>query len=111
MTPFTDTPNLPAGIVALGGFVFENLIDKDPLGRCCACGEKTADSIVYIDRQSLIMGHGVWGRSGIDGAAIVLCSGCRQNSRLVRFGCRGWPGPDGRAPIEGFTVELSRRTE
>lgn len=100
----TGHVNLPPGIECLGAFVFG---DKPPapLGKCCACGEADADATAMINRRCLIPGHG-WGCMACgaepDGATVTLCRSCREQGAPIRFACRGYPGTEGRAPIEEF---------
>lgn len=58
----------------------------------------------------MIPGHG-WGcfvcHLPTDGAVAVLCNACvvrmEAGADVIHYACRGYPGTDGRAPIEEFT--------
>lgn len=71
-----------------------------------------------LDRKSPIAGRG-WGclqcDLSLDGATAVLCDACvgpvdprtglpldRDVRSKLRFACRGWPGEDGRVPIDAL---------
>jgi len=83
--------------------------DKD-LGPCCVCeGITGVRNMVMLDKKSPIPGKG-WGcflcGLKMDGAVAVVCDGCIKdlnNGHIkVRFACRGYPGVDGRVPIESL---------
>jgi hypothetical protein len=83
------------------------------LGTCCGC-ETTENvfTLVSLRFRSKIAGHG-WGcvvcHVPSDGAMAVLCNDCDARAqregvdKVLRFACRGYPGEDGRAPIDKFT--------
>lgn len=106
-----DKLNLPAGIEATGGCVWEGCgVPPPELGPCCACGGiKHVDTLVMINRKALTKNASTWGClvcnvSG--GACIVLCAACRKSGEEVKWGCCGRPAKDGRSPIEEFTEVL-----
>jgi hypothetical protein len=78
------------------------------LGPCCMC-ETTegAVNMVCLDRRCAVPGHG-WGcvvcHLPFDGAVAVLCDECfrlyRQQPEYLIEACRGYPGTEGRIPIE-----------
>jgi hypothetical protein len=85
--------------------------DAPTLGTCCGCETREGvHAIVMLSYRCKVPGHG-WGcvicRLPSDGASAVLCGRCAtemQSGRdVIRFACRGYPGEDGRAPIEKFT--------
>ena len=81
------------------------------LGPCCRC-ETTQGvrNILMLEHKSPIAGRG-WGCLGChlpqDGAVAVLCDGCmrlhHEGAGSPLFACRGFPGTDGRCPIEALT--------
>lgn len=78
------------------------------LGACCACEREgpTVRNIISLSKKALVPGHG-WGcvvcDLPCDGANAVCCDVCLDLQRPLKFACRGYPGEDGRAPIEEFT--------
>jgi hypothetical protein len=79
------------------------------LGSCCACGTlEGVRSIMMLDRRGPTPGRG-WGCAVCslpwDGAIAVLCDRCAVGDKPIRFVCRGYPGTDGRIPVEGFRNE------
>jgi hypothetical protein len=97
-------------------------MNKLDLGPCCAC-EKVGPAahvrnVIMYHKLSPIPGRG-WGcfvcRLPQNGAVIVLCDGCFEQHVPPRFACRGYPGEDGRVPIEElvgwFHHDLDRHTE
>lgn len=94
--------------------------DAPSLGPCCGCERDTAGSvhtIVMLEFRNKVPGHG-WGcfvcNLPCDGASAVLCDDCREKLEhgveVIRFGCRGYPGTDGRAPIETFNEPFMHDT-
>ncbi len=94
------------------------------LGSCCVC-ESTVDvySIVILHQKAPMLGRG-WGCvvCGLpsDGAIAVVCEACVSAFQSVcdpplRFACRGYPGTDGRVPIESLAGthdhDLSRHVD
>lgn len=97
----------------------ESFDDEDEvtpdLGSCCLC-ESTVDvfTVLMIRKKAPLPGRG-WGCvvCGLpsDGALAVVCNTCAEQletvgedpATLLRFACRGYPGPDGRVPIESLT--------
>jgi hypothetical protein len=86
--------------------------DMPSLGTCCGCEtSESVHTIVMLPYRCKMPGHG-WGcvvcHLPSDGASAVLCIGCttlaeqRGIDAVLRFACRGYPGTDGRAPIEKF---------
>ena len=82
------------------------------LGSCCICQAETgARTIVMLPVKCVIPGHG-WGcfvcGLPMDGASAVVCDVCAAGlgagTQALRFACSGFPGTDGRVPIETLTV-------
>jgi|SRR5262245_6254884 len=77
------------------------------LGPCCVC-ETTAGvrNVIPLDQKSPILGHG-WGCfvCGLpaNGATAVTCDACLE--KPLKFACRGYPGKEGRIPVEELTGE------
>lgn len=75
----------------------------DDLGPCCVCGKSgpMVRNIIMIDKKCPTPGKG-WGclQCGLssDGAVAVKCDDC-LNSK-AKWACKGYPGKDGRVPIE-----------
>lgn len=75
------------------------------LGSCCACGVRGPGvrNVIMLDKLAPIPGHG-WGcfecELPPDGAVVVLCDGCMDEGREPTEACRGFPGIDGRVPID-----------
>lgn len=78
------------------------------LGPCCVC-ETTVNvrNILSLHTKAPIPGHG-WGcvQCGLDadGALAVVCDACLELP--LKFACRGYPGKEGRIPIEDLTGEM-----
>lgn len=106
-----DNVNLPEGIEFLCGMVWDGAEEAPELGACCACGAtEQVDTLLHINRRALVPKRGAWGCvvCGVEGGAVVvLCRRCREMGLPVRWGCRGYPKEDGRAPIEEFTEQLN----
>jgi hypothetical protein len=85
--------------------------EEPNLGPCCACGKEGPDvrNIVMLDKLAPIPGKG-WGCfvCGLpnDGAVAVLCDRCLEQEREPIMACRGYPGIDGRVPIEDITGDF-----
>ncbi len=76
----------------------------EELGTCCACGGKKAVRNIYtLHKLAPTPGKG-WGcfQCGRpqDGAVAVVCDACHDNKTPLKFACVGYPGTDGRIPIE-----------
>lgn len=77
------------------------------LGPCCACEATgpTVRNVIMWAKKSPTPGKG-WGCfvCGLpaDGATIVLCDDCLDQDREPRFACVGYPGSDGRIPVEAL---------
>ena len=84
------------------------------LGACCVCFKvgPTVRNLFSIYNECAVVGHG-WGCLGCglppNGAIAVLCDDCigpldekgrPTLAKIPIFACRGWPGTDGREPIE-----------
>jgi hypothetical protein len=87
------------------------------LGSCCVCGRCSPEvnvwTILSLHKKSPTPGRG-WGcvQCGLaaDGATAVVCDVCfdRLGQSVVgalRFACKGYPGSDGRVPIEELQGE------
>lgn len=78
------------------------------LGPCCVC-ETTINvrNILMLSQKSPMPGKG-WGcfQCGLpsDGASAVVCDDCLE--KPLKFACRGYPGVDGRIPIEELTEKI-----
>jgi hypothetical protein len=94
--------------------------DGPDLGPCCAC-ERTGPSVrnvLMLHRLAPIAGRG-WGclecGATMDGAVAVVCDDCLESDAPLRFACLGWPGADGRVPIDDLVGthdhDLSRHPE
>jgi hypothetical protein len=91
-----------------------------PLGTCCACGrdDRTVRIVLYLPRRSPIPGRG-WGcvvcELPAEGAVAVICDECAECKVSLRFACIGYPGIDGRIPIEelseDFRHDISRHSD
>ncbi len=89
-----------------GGSYPDDEVHPD-LGPCCACGESgpTVRNVGFLDKKCRVPGHG-WGcvQCGLeaDGAIIVVCDACAAKGKdvVIRWACRGYPGTEGRVPIE-----------
>jgi hypothetical protein len=88
------------------------LDDSSPnLGPCCVCGgTERVRNIISLHQLSPTPGKG-WGcvQCGVpaDGAIAVTCDSCGPNSlgdKLpeLKFACAGYPGTDGRVPIDSL---------
>jgi hypothetical protein len=94
--------------------------DRPSLGTCCCClrSGPSVRSVVMLDRKCPTPGRG-WGcpRCGLpnDGAVYVACDACVRKRTPPRWACRGYPGVDGRVPIDSLAGEhrhdLSRHPE
>ena len=79
--------------------------DRINLGSCCCCGreDKTVRNVVCLHKRSPIHGRG-WGCvvCGLpsDGASYVCCDECLEKKAEPKWACRGYPGIDGRVPID-----------
>jgi hypothetical protein len=83
------------------------------LGPCCIC-ETTEGvcAVVMLDQRCAVPGHG-WGcvlcNLPNDGAYAVLCDPCtaawQDDSKQLRFVCRGYPADDGRMPFDELSDE------
>jgi hypothetical protein len=91
-------------------------MDNPDLGPCCICEIEGPQvrNIIMLNQLSPIPGKG-WGcfACGLprNGAVAVVCDDCLDGfGDLVvselRFACRGYPGKDGRVPIEELTGEF-----
>jgi hypothetical protein len=75
------------------------------LGPCCACGAvgPSVRNVGMLHKKAPVPGHG-WGCVVCDlppdGALVVLCDACTERGAQLRWACRGWPGKDGRIPID-----------
>jgi hypothetical protein len=87
-------------------------LEEPSLGPCCICQAETgARTIVMLPVKCVIPGHG-WGcfvcGLPMDGASAVVCDVCaaglESGTQELRFACSGFPGTDGRVPIETLTV-------
>lgn len=80
-------------------------VDNPYLGPCCACGKEADDvrNIILLHRKCPTPGRG-WGclQCGLpaDYATAVVCDGCQESGAEIKFVCTGYPGSDGRTPIE-----------
>lgn len=89
--------------------------EEHDLGTCCRC--EMADgvrNIIMLPFKAPIAGHG-WGNAltnlPADGAVAVVCDDCLQKYQSdetpglvsLKFACRGYPGLEGRIPIEELT--------
>lgn len=79
---------------------------SDPdLGPCCSCEKTGPDvrNILMLNLESPTPGRG-WGCLVCDlpqnGDVAVVCDACLDAESELRFACRGYPGQDGRVPIE-----------
>lgn len=86
---------------------------KPNFGSCCACGIEdgqgaTIRNIIMLNKKSPIAGKG-WGcvqcDLAPDGAIAVVCDECAESKRQLVWACRGWPGKDGRIPVEALEGE------
>jgi hypothetical protein len=92
--------------------------DETDLGPCCICERPRAVVILMLNAQAPIAGHG-WGcvqcGIGSHGAIAVVCPACAAPFEAssvpldiedhLRFVCRGYPGSEGRMPIEALRGE------
>lgn len=74
------------------------------LGTCCACGgAENVRNIICLNKLAPAPGKGwacvVCGLPPI-GALAVLCDRCLESNAEPRWACAGYPGTDGRVPIE-----------
>lgn len=78
------------------------------LGPCCICtGYRKVRNVLLLDALCPIPGKG-WGclacNLAQNGAIAVVCDSCLQTYgdpvANLRFACTGFPGTDGRTPIE-----------
>ena len=82
--------------------------EETKLGPCCVC-ETTIGvrNILTLGQKSPTPGHG-WGclQCGLpnDGATAVVCDECLE--KPLKFACRGYPGKEGRIPIEELAGEM-----
>jgi hypothetical protein len=83
-------------------------LDPHELGNCCCCEKGAADgvvvrTVVMLDKKCPTPGKG-WGCFVCDlpkdGAIYVACDACADSGAKPKLACRGWPGKDGRIPIE-----------
>ena len=80
------------------------------LGPCCSCARvgPSVRNILMLSQKAPIAGHG-WGclLCGLpsDGAVAVVCDTCLASDAKLAYACRGYPGADGRVPIEDLTGE------
>lgn len=85
------------------------------LGTCCICGVEgpSVRTIALLNAKIPIRGHG-WGCVQCDlpphGASAVVCDACVDTygsfcEDHLRFACRGYPGTEGRLPIEDLRGE------
>jgi hypothetical protein len=81
------------------------------LGACCVC-ESTVDvhNVILLKQRAPLAGRG-WGCvvCGLPaaGAVAVICDACAEayagaDDVPLRFACRGFPGEDGRVPIDAL---------
>lgn len=92
----------------------------ETLGPCCICEAPHAVVLLMLNAQAPIADHGwacVQCGIGADGAIAVVCEACarpfeegagqRQGhlEDALRFACRGYPGTEGRIPIEDLRGE------
>lgn len=92
--------------------------DVPDLGPCCVCEKTGPDvcNILALHKLAPIPGRG-WGcfQCGLpqNGAVAVVCDGCLEKD--LRYACRGYPGQDGRVPIDqlqgDFRHDLARHPE
>jgi hypothetical protein len=89
-------------------------MDNPDLGPCCVCEKTGPDvrNILMLNQLSPIPGRG-WGCLAcglpLNGAIAIVCDGCLEalNQGLeLKFACRGYPGKDGRVPIEELAGEF-----
>lgn len=86
-------------------------MDNPDLGPCCVCEVEGPQvrNIIMLDLESPTPGKG-WGcfACGVprNGAIAVICDDCLTQRRELRFACRGYPGIDGRVPIEELQTEF-----
>lgn len=86
-------------------------MDNPDLGPCCVCEVEGAQvrNIIMLNKLSPIPGKG-WGcfACGLpqNGAVAVVCDDCLDHGRELKFACRGYPGEDGRVPIEELVGEF-----
>lgn len=81
------------------------------LGSCCICqSHKNIRNIIFLNRKCIVRGHG-WGCAIChlppDGAVAVLCENCMKlvedGRAKIKYAYRGYPGEDGRVPVEQLT--------
>jgi hypothetical protein len=77
------------------------------LGTCCVCGQNgvTVRNIYSLHQKCPTPGKG-WGCvvCGLpsDGAIAVVCDECHKRGAQLKFACAGYPGIDGRVPVESL---------
>lgn len=82
--------------------------EEHKLGPCCVCETLIGvRNILMLGQKSPTPGHG-WGcvQCGLpaDGASAVVCDMCLE--KPLKFACSGYPGIDGRIPIEELSGEM-----
>jgi hypothetical protein len=81
------------------------------LGACCSCRRDDVDvfTILMLPKLAPIAGRG-WGCvvCGLpaDGALAVVCERCADTGVELVDACRGYPGEDGRVPIDTLEGEF-----
>jgi hypothetical protein len=84
------------------------------LGPCCVCEKTGPDvrNIIMLNQLAPTPGKG-WGCfvCGLpqNGAIAVVCDDCLERlgqDLELKFACRGYPGKDGRVPIEALQGEI-----
>jgi hypothetical protein len=103
-----------------GATMNDALIYEVWLGACCICHDESAAvrNVMMLERRAPIAGHG-WGCVGcrlpMDGAYAVLCDQClpgfQAGTKRLAMACNGWPGTEGRVPIEQLSTEVFKHDD